>query len=57
VYRVRATGSVTPRRDRRKDLFEFKYTSRGDRDSGGLLDSPPIAPAPHLDWSAEPDKD
>jgi predicted amidohydrolase len=57
VYRVRATGSVTPRRDRRKDLFEFRYTSRGDRDSGGLLDSPPIAPVPHLDWSSEPSKD
>jgi len=44
LYRSRESGSVTPRLDRRKDLFEFRSKVRHDRDELGLEDSLPIEP-------------
>jgi predicted amidohydrolase/GNAT superfamily N-acetyltransferase len=33
LYRARAAGSVTPRLDRRKDLFEFRHNLSGGREA------------------------
>jgi len=44
LYRSRASGSVTPRFDRRKDLFEFRSKVENDRNDLSLEDSLPIEP-------------
>ncbi len=44
LYRSRESGSVTPRLDRRKDLFEFRSKVQNDRNDLSLEDSPPIEP-------------
>jgi len=44
LYRTRASGSVTPRLDRRKDLFEFRSKLRNDPNDLSLEDSLPIDP-------------
>lgn len=46
LYRSRATGSVTPRLDRRKDLFEFRSNVKNDLNDLTLEDSLPIDPEP-----------
>ncbi len=44
LYRARAAGSVTPRLDRRKDLFEFRYLPEGTSDLES--EAPPIVASP-----------
>ena len=44
LYRSRASGSVTPRLDRRKDLFEFRSKVQNDLNDLTLEDSLPIEP-------------
>ncbi len=46
LYRSRASGSVTPRLDRRKDLFEFRARLRNDSGEPASLDSLPLEPPP-----------
>ncbi len=46
LYRSRASGSVTPRLDRRKDLFEFRSKVQNDLNDLTLEDSVPIEPNP-----------
>jgi hypothetical protein len=41
LYRSRASGSVTPRLDRRKDLFEYRAHLQGER-VFGLESAPPL---------------
>jgi predicted amidohydrolase/GNAT superfamily N-acetyltransferase len=45
LYRSRASGSVTPRLDRRKDLFEFRANVQNDLNNLTLDDSLPIEPS------------
>ncbi|MDQ8201525.1 GNAT family N-acetyltransferase [Pelagicoccus sp. SDUM812003] len=42
LYRSRAAGSVTPRLDRRNDLFQFSTSLKSDRSSRSLDDRPPM---------------
>jgi hypothetical protein len=42
LYRSRAAGSVTPRLDRRTDLFELKVNIANRAAAGGLADEPQI---------------
>jgi len=42
LYRSRAAGSVTPRLDRRKDLFELKVNLRNMKTDAELIDGPEI---------------
>jgi predicted amidohydrolase len=44
LYRSRAAGSVTPRLDRRKDLFEFRAKFGDESEELPLESSPPIDP-------------
>jgi predicted amidohydrolase/ribosomal protein S18 acetylase RimI-like enzyme len=42
LHRTRASGSVRPRLDRRRDLFEFKVHLQSDPDEPGLAESLPF---------------
>jgi hypothetical protein len=42
LHRSRASGSVRPRLDRRRDLFEFRAHLRNDPDEPGLSESLPF---------------
>jgi predicted amidohydrolase len=42
LHRSRASGSVRPRLDRRRDLFEFRAHLRNDPDEPGLAESAPF---------------
>lgn len=44
LYRSRASGSVTPRLDRRRDLFEFRSKLRHDVNDISIEDALPIEP-------------
>ncbi len=52
LYRSRESGSVTPRLDRRKDLFEYRSKVQNDLNDLTLEDSLPIEPVAPL----EPDE-
>jgi len=43
LYRARSAGSVTPRLDRRKDLFDYRFV--GDPSPEVRQEAPPLAPA------------
>ena len=42
LYRSRSAGSVTPRLDRRKDLFELKVNLRNIKTDAELKDGPEL---------------
>jgi hypothetical protein len=42
LHRSRASGSVRPGSDRRRDLFEFRAHLRNDPDEPGLSESLPF---------------
>lgn len=42
LYRLRSAGSVTPRLDRRKDLFELKVNLRNIKTDAELKDGPEL---------------
>ena len=48
LYRSRASGSVTPRLDRRLDLFEFRTRAKGAL-TAGLESYPPFDPEPYVE--------
>jgi hypothetical protein len=48
LYRSRTSGSVTPRLDRRQDLFEYRTHFRADRICG-LESAPPLEPEQYLE--------
>jgi predicted amidohydrolase len=53
LYRSRASGSVTPRLDRRQDLFEYRTYLKSDRISA-LDRAPPFDPEQYLELPAAP---
>ncbi len=53
LYRSRASGSVTPRLDRRQDLFEYRTHLAGDR-IAGLDSAPPFDPEQYVELPAAP---
>lgn len=48
LYRSRASGSVTPRLDRRQDLFEYRSHFEGER-VFGLESAPPLDPEDYVE--------
>jgi hypothetical protein len=48
LYRSRASGSVTPRLDRRQDLFEYRSHLEGER-VFGLESAPPLDPEDYVE--------